>query len=103
MKIDISCDKYRPIHEHSHLQELIDNIPYVVMIFLGAAIFYTGIETSFWRWITAGLCVLYGIFGAFWIIIFVCPYCHYFDTRACPCGYGRIASKLRRRKDDSGT
>jgi hypothetical protein len=28
----------------------------------------------------------------------VCPYCRYWNTRACPCGYGRIAAKFRKKK-----
>jgi len=100
-KKDISCEKHQLIHEYSHLQEFIDNLPYMIMIFLGAVIFFVGIATSFWGFVTAGLYILYGVVGAFWIIIFVCPYCHYFDTRLCPCGYGRIAAKLRTRKGDN--
>jgi hypothetical protein len=55
---------------------------------------------SIWGLITAGLFVLYGIIGALWIIIFICPYCHYFDTKACPCGYGQIATKLRNKRSE---
>jgi hypothetical protein len=32
-------------------------------------------------------------------MFFVCPYCHFYDTRLCPCGYGRIAARLRLKKD----
>ena len=100
-KDNMSCEKHQLTHEYSHIQEFIDNLPYIIMIFLGAVIFFVGIETSFWGYITAGLYILYGVIGTFWIIIFVCPYCHYFDTRLCPCGYGRIAAKLRTRKSDN--
>jgi len=96
---DISCEKHRPIREYSHTHELIDNLPYMMMILLGAVVLFAGFETSFWKWFLAGLYILYGIGGAFWIIIFVCPYCHFFDTRACPCGYGQIAAKFRSQKD----
>jgi len=99
-KDNISCEKHRPIHEYSHIQEFIDNLPYIIMIILGAIIFFTGIETLFWR-ITAGLYILYGIGGTLAIILFVCPYCHYFNTRLCPCGYGRIAAKFRQKKDEN--
>jgi len=95
-KDNISCKKHCPIHEYSHLQEFIDNLPYVIMILLGAAIFFTSIKSV----IPTGLYILYGIVGAFWIIIFVCPYCHYYSTRVCPCGYGQIAAKFRKKKDD---
>ncbi|MGA1793404.1 MAG: hypothetical protein ACMUHM_05590, partial [Thermoplasmatota archaeon] len=26
-------------------------------------------------------------------------YCHFFDTRACPCGYGQIAVGIRQKRD----
>ena len=100
-KDNIDCSKKRDTHEYSHFQQFVDNLPYIIMTFLGAAIFFTGFGTSFWEYIAAGLYVLYSIVGAFWIIVFVCPYCHFFDTMACPCGYGRIAAKLRRKRDDS--
>jgi len=95
-KDDISCKKHRPIHEYSHFQEFIDNLPYIIMVLLGGVIFFIGIKSA----IPAGLYILYGIVGAFWIIIFVCPYCRYYNTRTCPCGYGQIAAKLRKKKDD---
>ena len=97
---DISCEKSQDIQEYSHLHELIDNLPYMIMTILGAVIFFTSVG-SLWRLITAGLYVLYGIAGAFWIVVFVCPYCHYYDTRLCPCGYGKIAAKLRPKKSDT--
>ncbi len=97
---DTSCEKHLRVYEYSHLQELVDNLPYIIMIVLGTAIFLTGIEVTFWRFGTAGFYFLYGIAGAFWIIWFVCPYCHFFDTSSCPCGYGRIAAKLQTKKDD---
>jgi hypothetical protein len=98
---DIDCKKYRPDHEYSHLHEFVDNVPYIMMTLLGAAIFFMGIKGVLWGYITAASYILYGIVGTLWIIVFVCPYCHYFDTRACPCGYGQIAAKLRAKKDDS--
>lgn len=97
----IKCEKYRPIHEYSHLQEFIDNLPYIVMTLLGAFIFLIGLEKLLWGVIAAGLYILYGIVGAFWIIIFVCPYCHFYGTRTCPCGYGQIAVKLIPKKEDN--
>jgi hypothetical protein len=98
-KDSISCEKYRPIHEYSHLQEFIDNLPYIIMIVSGAIILFIGLEMSVYGWIALGLFILYGIVGALWIIIFVCPYCHYYNTRTCPCGYGQIAAKLLSKKD----
>ena len=66
-----------------------------------AALLFIGLKSSPWRWTAAGGYVLYGIGGALWIIIFLCPYCHYYHTRFCPCGYGWIASKLRGNEDDA--
>jgi hypothetical protein len=71
------------------------------MTILGALVLIIGSEASTARWLFAGLYVFYGIAGALWIIIFVCPYCHYYNTRACPCGYGQISAKLRKVRDQS--
>jgi hypothetical protein len=87
-----------PLREYSSAQELINNFPYIVMIVLGTIIFVVGFGNSAWRLISAGAYLVYGVVGSLWIIIFVCPYCKYWNTRSCPCGYGRIAAKLRRKK-----
>jgi hypothetical protein len=80
-------------------QALIDNLPYAAMILLGAAIFAVGLGSPLWQWFSAAGYVAYGVLGALWIMLFVCPWCHFYDTRLCPCGYGRIAAKLRAKKD----
>jgi len=95
-----SCDKYRPDQEHTHFQEFIDNLPYLLMIVIGAAINLVGFNMSIWGIMAAGIFIFYGIVGAFWIILFVCPYCHYYNTRSCPCGYGKIAAKLRKKSSE---
>ena len=98
-KEDISCKKYQIAdQEYSRLHEFLDNFPYMIMIILGAAVLFMGFETLIWKWVTSGLYLLYGVIGAVWIILFVCPYCHFFDTRLCPCGYGKIAAKFRQKK-----
>ena len=95
----IDCENYRPEHEYTHFQEIIDNLPYIVMTLLGATILLFVLEMSVWGWITFGGFIVYGIMGTLWFIVFICPYCHFFDTRTCPCGYGQISSKIRRKKD----
>lgn len=79
-------------------QEIIDNIPYLAMIVMGAALFWTGLGDSMWRLPAAGLYAAYGVGGAIWIMHFVCPYCRFYDTRLCPCGYGQLAVKLGPRR-----
>lgn len=96
-----NCQKARPVQDYTHLQEIIDNLPYIFMVISGALVFIIGLESSITKWLLAGLYVFYGIAGALWIIIFVCPYCHYYDTRACPCGYGQISAKICKVKDQS--
>lgn len=95
------CNKARPEQEYTHLQEIIDNLPYMIMTVLGALMFIFGTNASATGWLLAGAYTLYSIAGAFWIIIFVCPYCHYFGTRACPCGYGQISAKLCKVREQS--
>ena len=80
-------------------QVCIDNLPYVAMILLGSAMLWLCFDQVYLRWLGSGLYFAYGGIGALWIIVFVCPYCHFFDTRLCPCGYGMIASKLRTKRE----
>ena len=94
------CDNYRPKQEYTHIQELIDNIPYALMAVIGIAIQLIGLGASMWGWGAAGFYLIYSIVGAAWIIIFVCPFCQYYNTRACPCGYGKIAAKLRPKNNE---
>ena len=96
-----NCDKAIPEQEYTCIQEIIDNLPYIAMTVLGALVFIIGPESGAVNWLLAGLYVLYGAAGALWIMIFVCPYCHYYGTRMCPCGYGRISARLRRVRDQS--
>ena len=86
------------LREYSPSQELFHNIPYIAMMVLGAIVLVASFDGSIWK-ITSGIAyILYGLAGALWIMIFVCPYCKYWDTKSCPCGYGRIAAKFRKKK-----
>jgi len=96
-----ACEKYRSAKEYTTLQVLADNLPYMFMVLLGSAICLLGFKFSFWGIVSAAAYFVYGIFGAFWIIIFVCPYCQYYDTRSCPCGYGKIAAKFRNKSPEN--
>ena len=100
-KDGINCEKYRPFEQLSYARQFMANLPYLTMTVLGALIFLTGFGSSFRGWIAAGLYIIYGISGTVWIILFVCPYCSYYDTRACPCGYGKIAAKVRPKKNEN--
>jgi hypothetical protein len=88
------CD----VHTVSGSHELLDNLPYMAMIVLGAAVLWVGLSDGLWRWLAVILYGAYGVAGSLWIIYFVCPYCRFYDTRLCPCGYGRIAPRLRARQ-----
>ena len=83
--------------QYSHIQELINNLPYIAMIVLGTAVLFLSISAPLWRWGAAAVYLIYGVTGALWIILFLCPFCRYYDTRACPCGYGQIAARLCRK------
>ncbi len=76
-----------------------DNLPYTIMILVGAVILYLSISDIIFRYAAAGLYIAWGVAGALWIIVFLCPYCRFWNTRACPCGYGQIAGKLVQKKD----
>ena len=95
------CDKYRPQKEYTKTQVFIDNLPYIFMIMIGSAINLVGFKfTSLGISLASGY-IVYGIIGALWIILFVCPYCQYYDTRSCPCGYGLIAARLRNKSSEN--
>jgi hypothetical protein len=68
------------------------------MILSGAAIGWVVFGGGAWGGLAAGLYAVYGLTGALWIMYFICPYCHFYDTRLCPCGYGQFAAKLRARQ-----
>jgi hypothetical protein len=86
---------------YSLTDELLSNCPYITMISLGAVVLFVGVSVRLWGLFAAGAYIIYGILGTLWIILFICPYCSYWGTRSCPCGYGRIASRLREKKTDS--
>jgi len=83
------------MRQYSPAQELINNTAYIVMILLGAIILIMGYGGSVGGRVCAAAYLVYGVVGSIWIMVFVCPYCRYFDTRSCPCGYGRIAARFR--------
>lgn len=91
---DNSSQGGEPMREYSPAQELINNTAYILMILLGAFILLASYGSSTEGWISATAYLAYGIAGSVWIMVFVCPYCRYFDTRSCPCGYGRIAARF---------
>ena len=95
----VNIDDGHPTQEYSRAQQIVNNFPYAVMAVLGASVFVVGFEKSALGWITGCAYFLYGVAGSFWIMIFVCPYCERYDTMCCPCGYSRIAARLRQMKD----
>ena len=97
--MDDHCDTPRHA-EPSRGEVFLSNLPYVVMIALGALVIWLSLRPSDWGWIGAGLYAAYGVLGPFWIILFLCPYCGRYGS-SCPCGYGRIAAALRKRLDPS--
>jgi len=76
------------------------NLPYVLMIVLGAAVLFCSLGSLAWGPVVAAGYVLYGLAGAVWIMVFVCPFCRFWGSRSCPCGYGRIAARLRDRQPE---
>jgi hypothetical protein len=80
----------------SPLSFLADNLPYLAMVLLGAATIWTGAAApGLWQVALAAGYAVYGVLGAAWIMIFVCPYCGFHGTTLCPCGYGYLSAKLR--------
>ena len=88
----VAARAYRGIETFSH------NLPYILMTVLGAIVLFRSFSGSAWAHLTAAGYVLYGLAGAFWIMVFVCPFCRFWDTNSCPCGYGKVAAKIRGRQ-----
>jgi hypothetical protein len=83
------------MRQYTPTQELINNAAYIVMVLLGSAILIFSYGGSAGGWVSVIAYIAYGIVGSIWIMVFVCPYCRYFETRSCPCGYGHIAPMFR--------
>ncbi len=73
---------------------LLDNIPTLLLILLGFIIIY---QVSLAGAFAFGI---YALFSIVWFWAKICPYCHHYDTRACPCGYGKISARLFKRNDN---
>jgi len=86
---------FQAAREYSNIEELLNNLPYIAMIVLGTMILVVGFTHSAVGWALGMVYFIYGVAGAFWIILFLCLHCYYWDTRSCPCGYGHIAAKFR--------
>ena len=72
---------------------LLDNIPTLLLFLLGFLIIY---QVSLTGAIVFGT---YALFSVVWFWAKICPYCHHYDTFACPCGYGSISARIFKRKD----
>lgn len=82
------------MREYTNHQTMVANLPYVAMVMLGCATIAFGFDFS--RWAVGGAFgyLAYGLAGPLWIAVFMCPYCGYYATRGCPCGYGVISARL---------
>lgn len=89
-----------PAHPYTGIETLLHNLPYILMTILGAAVLFDSLKGSMWATVAAAGYIFYGLAGAVWIMIFVCPFCRFWGTDSCPCGYGKIAAKIRNRQPD---
>ncbi|MHC4519943.1 MAG: hypothetical protein ACYTAS_15245 [Planctomycetota bacterium] len=87
-----------PAHSYRRVTTVLHNLPYLLMLVLGAATLSQSLRRSAWGNLTAVGYVLYGLAGVLWIMLFVCPFCRFWGSPACPCGYGKIAARLRARQ-----
>ena len=93
------CDPL-PARTYTGIETFLHNLPYIMMIVLGAAVLFRSFGVSVWGEVTAAGYALYGLLGALWIMVFVCPFCRFWGTDACPCGYGKIAARIRGRQPE---
>jgi hypothetical protein len=84
------------VREYTPFYVFVGKLPYAAMVALGAVILATGFDMVWWAWVAAGLYIVYGIAGPFWMIMFICPHCRNYG-KSCACGYGLLAAKLRPR------
>jgi cobalamin synthase len=96
-----TCNQYRPAREYTHFQELVDNLPYLLMGLCGGVLFLAGFGLSPLGWLVAASYLAYCAAGALWIIVFVCPHCQHYGTRVCPCGYGQLSAKLAPKRQEN--
>jgi hypothetical protein len=73
---------------------LLDNIPTLLLFILGFLI------TKQLSLTVAVLYLIYAAASIIWFWALICPYCHHYETYACPCGYGIISAKTFKRKGD---
>jgi len=85
------------MREYTRTQTFVANLPYAAMVMMGAVLIARA--SGFPTWALAGALgyLAYGIAGALWIMVFICPYCSYYDTRGCPCGYGVLSARFVRK------
>ena len=105
MEEDRSDPKQGPCHPlpartYTGGETFLHNLPYILMTLLGAVVLFRSLGTSGWADVAAFGYVLYGLIGALWIMVFVCPFCRFWGTASCPCGYGQIAARLRNRQPE---
>ena len=85
--------------EYSTFHTVLSNVPYALVLLLGASIIVVGLGGHAWTWFAAVGFALYGMAGTFWIIVALCPHCPSYGQRSCPCGYGVVAARLRPKGD----
>jgi hypothetical protein len=85
--------------EDTKSETIVANLPYVAMILMGAGIIAFSFGVTPWALGGAVGYLAYGVAGVFWIMLFMCPYCAYFASRGCPCGYGMVSARFVRKAD----
>ncbi len=82
------------MREYTTSETILANIPYAVMVLIGTMIIAYAYGLTTLAFTAAIGYLIYGAIGALWIIIFVCPFCAFYATKGCPCGYGMISVKI---------
>jgi hypothetical protein len=82
------------VREYTRREAVVANLPYAAMVLIGSGTIASSLDRSLWTLAGAVGYVIYGVAGALWIMVFMCPYCAYYASKGCPCGYGTIAARL---------
>jgi hypothetical protein len=72
---------------------LLDNVPTLLLFIFGFLLI---------NQISTFGAIIYGVYTLFSVVWFwarICPYCHHYNSFACPCGYGAISPRFFRKRD----
>ncbi|MFC1574279.1 hypothetical protein ACFL30_03770 [Candidatus Latescibacterota bacterium] len=87
------------MREYTIPETILANIPYAGMILIGTMIIAYAFDFTILAYTSAIGYLIYGVIGTLLIITFVCPFCAFYATKGCPCGYGMLSAIIVEKSD----